>query len=260
MKFSPLVSLLGLLTGTSLYIDGTFVEVEHPFQFSPQHIFALGNSPRLAACDLPPISIMPLGDSITYGTGVEGGYRLGLWNSLLQDDFQVDFVGSESDGPVNIDPDHEGHPGKTIQFIRENIRNWLNAHRPDIVLLLIGTNDILNPQVHDFPNASYRLSALIDQITLIAPDTDLLVASVTPLDDSLANQRVMAFNAEIPGLVDAYARRGRRVYFVDMNWALSLADLGDGIHPNAVGYDKMARVWYDALSDRLEQHCQNSSN
>ena len=88
---------------------------------------------------------MPLGDSITYGTGVEGGYRLGLWNSLLQDDFQVDFVGSESDGPVNIDPDHEGHPGKTIQFIRENIRNWLNAHRPDIVLLLIGTNDILKP-------------------------------------------------------------------------------------------------------------------
>ena len=89
------------------------------FSSRRSNIFALGNSPRLAACDLPPLSIMPLGDSITYGTGVEGGYRLGLWNSLLQDDFQVDFVGSESDGPVNIDPDHEGHPGKTIQFIRE---------------------------------------------------------------------------------------------------------------------------------------------
>jgi lysophospholipase L1-like esterase len=260
MKFSLLVSLLGLLTGTALYVDGAFIGVEQPFQVLPQHRFALGNSPRLAACDLPSLSIMPLGDSITYGTGVEGGYRLGLWNSLLQDNLQIDFVGSRSDGPFNIDPDHEGHPGKTIQFIRENIRNWLNVHRPDIILLLIGTNDILNPQVHDFPNAPYRLSALIDQITTTAPGTDLLVASVTPLDYPLANQRVMAFNAEIPAIVAAHAHQGQSVYFVDMFAALSPTDLGDGIHPNAVGYDKMAQVWYKALSDLLEQHCQNIPN
>src|SRR5690606_8330832 len=36
-------------------------------------------------------------------------------------------------------------------------------------------------------------------------------------------------------------------HLVDMNRAVSLSDMPDGVHPNANGYDKMAAVWYDAL-------------
>ena len=40
---------------------------------------------------------------------------------------------------------------------------------------------------------------------------------------------------------------GKHVHLVDMHSALTTADLIDGIHPNASGYDKMAAVWYNAL-------------
>ena len=36
-------------------------------------------------------------------------------------------------------------------------------------------------------------------------------------------------------------------HLVDMHSALTTADLADGVHPNAGGYDKMAARWYAAL-------------
>ncbi len=259
MKVFPFVSLLSVFVGTALYVDGTSVRDQHSVQVS-KHRVTLANSLQPTDCGLAPLRVMPLGDSITYGSGFEGGYRIGLWNYFTQDNLQVDLVGSQANGPLDIDPNHEGHPGKTIQYIRENINTWLSIQRPDVVLLLIGTNDILNPLAHDFANAPYRLSALIHQITLNAPEADIMVASVPPLEDSLANSRVLEFNAEIPTIINAHARWGESVYFVDMFAALTPDDLADGVHPNAAGYAKMAQVWYGALADRLEHHCQNGSN
>lgn len=43
------------------------------------------------------------------------------------------------------------------------------------------------------------------------------------------------------------ANAGRHVHLVDMFNALTIADLADGVHPNANGYNKMAAVWYSAL-------------
>jgi len=267
MKFYLLVSLLSFFLGTFLCIDGTFVEDRPLTQLREsrsaqlsKEIVSLANSHQPSGCDLSPLRIMPLGNSITYGAGVEGGYRISLWNSLLQEDILVDFVGSQANGPSNIDQDHEGHPGKTIQYLRENLNRWLDVFRPDVILLLIGTNDILYPQEHDFVNASYRLNALINQVIVHAPGADLLVASVPPVTDPQANDRVMTFNAEIPAIVDVYVRQGEPVYFVDMAAALTTADLADGIHPNEAGYDKMAQAWYNTLSDLIYQHCQNSPN
>ena len=40
---------------------------------------------------------------------------------------------------------------------------------------------------------------------------------------------------------------GRHVHLVDLHSAVSTADLADGIHPNALGYDKMAAAWFAAL-------------
>src|SRR4051794_27044430 len=54
----------------------------------------LGGTTGLGA--LPPVRILPLGDSMTSGgccTGVDGGYRARLFNLLLADGFNVDFVG-----------------------------------------------------------------------------------------------------------------------------------------------------------------------
>lgn len=91
---------------------------------------------------------MPLGDSITEVTC----WRALLWESLalagLGD--QVEFVGSMVDnlglclGQLNtVLMHHEGHIG----FLASDIANyelphWLNMANPDIVMFMLGTNDI----------------------------------------------------------------------------------------------------------------------
>jgi hypothetical protein len=55
---------------------------------------------------------------------------------------------------------------------------------------------------------------------------------------------VRTFNAAIPAIV---AGKGPRAHLVNMHSALTTADLADGVHPNAAGYDKMAAVWHAAL-------------
>ncbi|MEV4328837.1 SGNH hydrolase, partial [Microbispora rosea] len=90
------------------------------------------------------VRVMPLGDSITEGTQVPGGYRIGLWQRLAAGRYTIDFVGSQYNGPGSLgDHDHEGHPGWRIDQIDANINGWLRNSNPRTVLLHIGTNDVL---------------------------------------------------------------------------------------------------------------------
>ena len=189
------------------------------------------------------VRIMPLGDSITDGYNVPGGYRVNLWQRLAGGGYTVDFVGSQFNGPAQLgDHDHEGHSGWRIDQLDANIAGWLAASAPRTVLLHIGTNDI--NQNYDVANAPARLSALIDHILSDDPGVELFVAQITPEADPTLEARVEAYNAALPGVVSG---KGATVHLVDMHSALSAADLADGVHPTAAGYDKMAPVWYSAL-------------
>ncbi|CAM5697264.1 hypothetical protein SANTM175S_00158 [Streptomyces antimycoticus] len=57
-----------------------------------------------------------------------------------------------------------------------------------------------------------------------------------------------AYNAAILGIVQSKVNAGKRVHLVDMYKALTPADLADGVHPNAGGYDKMADVWVEGAA------------
>ncbi|AWS43416.1 ricin-type beta-trefoil lectin domain protein [Streptosporangium sp. 'caverna'] len=188
------------------------------------------------------VRVMPLGDSITDGLTVQGGYRINLWQKLVADGYKIDFVGSMFNGPSSLgDHDHEGHSGWRIDQIDANIVNWLRTYTPRTVLLHIGTNDMFQ----NAAGAPARLGTLLDRITSTAPDTEVFVSTIIPL--SGADSAVRTFNAAIPGLVQSRANAGRHVHLVNMYSALTTADLADGVHPNAGGYAKMATVWYNAL-------------
>lgn len=199
----------------------------------------------------PPVRIMPLGDSITHGYNVSGGYRVALEDALAAGGFAVDFVGSRSDGPRDLaDRDHEGHPGWRVDQISARADEWVRTSRPEVVLLMIGTNDVL--QDADVAGAPQRLSGLIDRIAAAAPSARILVASLTPLGRADREQRARSFNAAVPGIVGEKAARGLRVSFVDMHAALSSSsDLADGVHPNPSGYARMASVWFAGLEPVL---------
>lgn len=194
--------------------------------------------------------VMPLGDSITHGWNVEGGYRIALEDRLIAAGLDVDFVGSQSNGPSELaDRQHEGYPGARIHRISERIDPLLASQQPEVVLLLIGTNDILRS--HLLATAPQRLSSLIDQIAAGAPAASILVASLPTLETPNGDSRVRAYNSAIPGVVADQVARGHRVSFVDMYPALGRSDIADRIHPNRVGYDKMAAVWESSLRATL---------
>ncbi len=144
------VSLLAGATGCALGARAK-ASVHHPLAVPP---------PK------PAMRVMPLGDSITDGLLPPGGYRSDLWQYLTADGLDADFVGSRSNGPPQLgDRDEEGHPGWRIQELYAHARGWLLRYRPDVVLLHIGTNDVI--QRSNLKRAPRRLGALVD---LIADD------------------------------------------------------------------------------------------
>ncbi|MCG8926296.1 cellulose binding domain-containing protein [Lentzea sp. CC55] len=208
----------------------------------------LATSPALADQSTPrpaaePVRVMPLGDSITQGGSI-GGYRLDLGAKLRAEGRTVDFVGSLADGPGSLpDRDHEGHPGWTIAQIDAIVVNRLRTYNPRTILLHIGTNDMYGS---DPAGAPRRLSALVDKITAQAPGAEVFVSTIIPI--RFADATVRNYNAAIVPMLRAKAAAGKRVHVVDMYPAVPISDLPDGIHPNAVGYSKMANVWFNALS------------
>jgi lysophospholipase L1-like esterase len=247
--------LLGFLFSLTLVIN--MILAVNGLSTNPAKAFwDLGKWSDRSICESATIRIMPLGDSITHGSAIAGGYRIGLWNQFLEHNWHVDFVGSQANGPDIIDRNHEGHPGKTIQYLQANIEDWLGRYHPQIVLLMIGTNNVLHPEMHDFAHATTHLSILIQQIAETSPTTELLIASIPPLNNATADERGQQFNAAIPTLVSEYRDQGQQVHYVDIYHALTPMDLADGIHPNATGYAKMAMVWYNALFELTSQRCQ----
>src|SRR5581483_3317639 len=128
-----------------------------------------------------PISIMPLGDSITAGS--DGGYRKPLAQKLGEVcHCSISTVGSQSDPSLPpAQQAHEGHPGWRIDQLSDNLLGvnpvdagahggyWLvgghgtgrAAIHPTFVTLMAGIND-LNQMIGDDPHRP--MSGRSDQI------------------------------------------------------------------------------------------------
>ncbi len=196
-----------------------------------------------------PLKIMPLGDSITFGEGslTSNSYRIDLQNRLEAAGLDVDFVGSQRAGaPATADLDNEGHPGWTIEKIAAELTGWLTTYRPDVVLLMIGTND-MNRNI-DVANAPARLAALIDQIHATVPAARIFVQQLTSAKVRPDIQaRIDAYNAAMPAVLDG---KGPLVHLVDQSGIRGLL-LSDKLHPNDFGYAKMSYNLYRAMEQVL---------
>lgn len=206
--------------------------------------FVTGKSRQLSD---NPIRIMPLGDSNTRGFDLDPfGYRDDLATRLIANGLKVDFVGSQSTGSNQFDDNHEGHGGWTINEIAASVNGWLDTHNPEIILLMLGTNDTYDSEANQI---AHRLSQLIDQITNQSPNAQLLVGSIAPNISSQRKQQITEdFNSKIPGIVNNKAAQGKQVTFIDVGEVLTPNDLlPDGTHATPEGYNKIAKVWEKAI-------------
>jgi lysophospholipase L1-like esterase len=188
--------------------------------------------------------VMPLGDSITLGTGgpTRDSYRSDLATRLLRDGLEIDYVGSQSNG-TGTDTQHEGHGGSSIDELSPKLDGWLAQSRPDVVLVHAGTNNITQG---DGPYATVRmLSAMIDQIRAARPATYIFVAQIVSsrVPRELAADRV--YNRLIPTMVAA--KNDPLITVVDQSTVGGI-DLHDLHHPNDFGYSKMAYNFYRAMA------------
>jgi lysophospholipase L1-like esterase len=241
----------------------------------------------LSACDA--VTILPLGDSITKGCGSDagpanswtavcgddsGGYRAPLWAALSAAGFNVTMVGTQTSGPAWLPAagqSHEGHPGWTIDQIKSILPTWA-ALKPDVILLMLGTNDI--GQGHPIAQVVADMSALLTATAAALPASRLVVSTVLNMVNSNHTEWppvVHAFNAQLPSLV---AEAKGTLADVAGVTGLCTPDNGalqrlcaecngpssgcepkgyyDRVHPTAAGYSLMAGAWAATLGPLLQ--------
>ncbi len=215
--------------------------------------FAVGLALIIAGPAYGEIKIMPLGDSITKGSGSSDstGYRRALYLSLIGAGYDVNFVGSLNGGiPTDFDQDHEGHSGWHADEIRDNVYTWLGTNPADIVLLHIGTNDISGGD-----EDVNEVEAILDNIDQYEADNGTHIAVFLAriiLRGDTKNAQTIAFNDAVDAMVAARVVAGDAIVIVDMETALTYPDdLADSVHPNDTGYSKMANAWLVAVDDFL---------
>jgi lysophospholipase L1-like esterase len=198
-----------------------------------------------------PLRVMPLGASITHGIGstTGNGFRAELWNQLLADpSVPIDYVGSQQSGDL-ADRDNEGHPGWRIEQITANIDAWMDTYSPDVVLVHVGTNDMV--QAYQVATAPQRLSDLVERIVARRPGTVVVASSLIASRNADINARISAFNAALPGLMAQKTAAGKLVYFADLHRVVTTAEMSDDIHPNDAGFAKMGALWSSVLKPVL---------
>ncbi|MFE0465436.1 GDSL-type esterase/lipase family protein [Kitasatospora sp. NPDC058965] len=211
-------------------------------------------APATAATTPPVVRVMPLGDSITWGVGSAGGngYRGPLANLAAgQSRYTVDLVGTMRNGDM-ADSQNEGHSGYTIDSLRAGVDRWLAMDRPDVVLLHIGANDLDHGTQ---AGAADRATALVDQIFADRPGITVIMQGLVPTSPGLNNQltasQIAQYNDQLRRLAPTEQQQGKHFTFVDapalVPYNAPNPEMADGLHPNDLGYARMAQTFYTPL-------------
>ena len=213
---------------------------------------------RPAQSATAPVRIMPLGDSITASPGC---WRAILWHDLQTNGYtNVDFVGGVLGNGCNYgysyDPDNEGHAGYLATNIADQnqLPGWLSAAKPDVVLMHLGTNDVWSSLPTNTILAAY--TKLVGQMRASNPNMKILVAQILPMNPSgcgTCSSGVVALDQAIPGWAAGLTTTQSPIVVVDQYTGFNDATdtIGDGVHPNDTGFQKMAARWYPPLAQVL---------
>jgi len=218
-----------------------------------QHLFAaalLAGSllaPSLSAHAGTTLRVMALGDSHTVGVGSthRAGYRLAFSNAMSEGGYDIDMVGGKANGPEGFDHRHQGYKGATTYEISSAVHEKLANYDPELVILLIGTNDARAPGFNPL-SFEVHLSVLVDRIFASNPDIKLIIATVPPQKSGKNDPANRALNARIQKHVEG-RRNQDHIAIVDVyNLIDDRLDMFDDLHMNDAGYEKVGGAFADA--------------
>jgi len=224
------------------------------------------------------LQILILGDSITQAEINRASFRYPLWKKLIDTEIQFDFVGSmqtqqdkySKGTPPQpdykgepFDKDHEGHFSWAASDIiigrnpnngtgSGNLSQWLQDYDFDIVLVHLGTNDVFRKQGN--AHIAGALKAVIETLRSDNPGAIILLAQAIPAarNDAIA-KALVSMNEMIRELVEEMNTSESPVILVDQYTGFDVAkDSYDGVHPNALGEEKMAQRWFEAIQAAIQ--------
>jgi GDSL-like Lipase/Acylhydrolase family len=203
---------------------------------------------------------MPLGDSITEGNG----YRCPLQARLVNAGYNASAVGRSgflghgflggllvrylgwsrgSDCPDNW----EGHGSYTTA----QIQAWFDADhsmtqlKPDIILALVGTNDVRRGNIAQGPN---DLHNMLTDIFTQSPNSWIIVSTIPPLGSQVQFfDQVPAYNAAIMRVAAEFPRVSTIDFYTACNNVITQCLGDDGIHPTQAGFDALTPLWFQAI-------------
>ncbi len=191
------------------------------------------------------ITYVAIGASDTFGLGTEDPYEEN-WATDL-----VDLLGPSHIHLINL-----GIPGITVHDVLHlELPIALEAH-PDLVTIWLGVNDI----VANVPANSYAsdLNTLLARLRASSPHARIAIANIPDLTllpffaghDSVAlTQQIQAYNAVIASAAQRYS--AILVDLTQQNYNLrahpEYISSIDGLHPTDIGYQQLAKVFYQAL-------------
>ncbi len=201
-----------------------------------------------------PITIMPLGDSITEG-GAFFVYRYPLMEKLKAAGYNVAYVGSRETRPVKDSPlgvlKHEGRGGWNVGGIAANFEEWYRQNPADIVLIHAGHNQFAdqNPVAGMLKNTR----KIIETARTINPKVIVLLAQVITSGKLPKYSYIPEFNQALDPLAAELNSPQQPVVLVNQaaGFDPDTDTGGDKVHPNARGAEKMATRWFEALQKVL---------
>ena len=224
------------------------------------------------------------GQAISLANPDGGGWRKLLQDKLRADGVLFDFVGELNyhsfgrDGVVDpgFDPDHHGLAGFSNQQIMTggavptlpdaleslgvkavvvpDIVTVLKKHRPDVILLMSGTNgfdaaarDELIRVIGANSTAHLFVATILRQRPP-GPDPLITEERRAGMMQRAGWEKVDDYNASLPAIVERQRSEGHRITLVDLHRLVAFDELvADGVHPGFKGMAKMADGWYQAL-------------
>jgi len=198
-----------------------------------------------------PVSILCVGDSITEGSDHFVSYRYPLWEKLFSHGYVIKYVGSKTTQARIGDINHEGYGGKDAEFLEQNIEKFYKANPADVVLIASGHNhDAAEKPIDGIVKAD---ESMIRKILAIRPDAVVLVAQVIPSGKLPKYSYIPELNEAIAKTALRVDPSQKHVISVDLasgyDWKTDTIE--DHVHPNAIGAEKIASRWHDALKKVL---------
>lgn len=216
------------------------------------------------------LRIMPVGDSITDDCAINGAWRLYLQPLLQTNGYAFTNLGRWVSSPIGgfNKTHHEGICGAVIAYpgmfsahnypVQSNyaiktVADALTNTPPDVFLIDLGVNDVgygRNPWVV----ATNHMAGLLDMLFSNRPSAQIMIGKPTSITRSTIGSPVYStfgtnmpiFCAALQAMVNARRAQGQNVFTADFFSAVDPVTMlqGDGTHPNAAGFNAMAREWY----------------